>query len=328
MAPKTHLLNKILFQIHLWAGIALGLYILMISVSGVAYLLESELDRLFVPSTIEPDNEAPLEGDALDARVEEVYRDFEVVMISPPFNPERAAAVVIRQGDVTSLHYFDPYREIDLGSARPWQTSVYRWLIDFHNDLLIPRGGRRINGWFAASFIVMTLSGLVIWWRGKAQWHQGLYMTPKSPRGMLWQFHSVFGFWCLFFMFAWGISGMLLGIPDVVRNVTDTFGLSNALGMGMVGMTDPEIQELLDAGLVDNNPFNPFIMNLGDIRADRGSGFMDFMVDVHFGRFEAAWTTWALAIIGLVPVALFISGFILWWQRVVIRTYRKIMRHS
>lgn len=297
----------------------------MISVSGAVYLLEDQLDRYFVPGNVQPTASEPLRGDELEARIEEVYNDYEVFMFTASSNPERAVLVVLRQDGVAENRYFDQYRGEDRGSSLPWQAKGYRWLIDFHDDLFIDNGGRRINGWGAVVFLVMMLSGLFIWWRGKSQWRQGFYLSNKSPRGTLWQLHSVFGFWCLFFMFAWGISGMLIAIPDVFRTVTDTLGLSNILNMGLIGLPDPAIQAMLDSG--DLEP-NAFIMNLGEIRADRSSGFLDLMVDIHFGRFDAAWITWVLVFISLIPAAMFITGFILWWQRVVIRSYRKLTTNT
>ena len=214
---------------------------------------------------------------------------------------------------------------MDRGSSLPWQAKVYRWFINFHDDLFIENGGRQINGWGAVVFLVMMLSGIFIWWRGKTQWRHGFYLSKQSPRGTLWQFHSVFGFWCLFFMFAWGISGMLIAIPDTFRTVTDALGLSNILNMGVIGMPDVEIQAMLDSGELGPNDF---IMNLGEIRSDNSSGFLDIMVDLHFGRFQAAWAKWALVVISLIPAGMFITGFILWWKRVVMRTYRKILTNN
>ncbi len=297
----------------------------MISVSGAVYLLEDRLDRYFVPGNVQPTSSEPLRGDELEARIEEVYSDYEVFMFNASSDPERAVLVVLRQDGVAENRYFDQYRGVDRGSSLPWQAKGYRWLIDFHDDLFIDNGGRRINGWGAVVFLVMMLSGLLIWWRGKAQWRQGFYLSNKSPRGALWQLHSVFGFWCLFFMFAWGISGMLIAIPDVFRTVTDTLGLSNILNMGLIGLPDPVIQAMLDSGELEPNAF---VMNLGEIRGDRSSGFLDLMVDIHFGRFDSAWITWVLVFISLIPAAMFITGFILWWQRVVIRTYRRLTTNN
>ena len=134
----------------------------MISISGAVFLLEEELDRYFVPGNVVPTSTEPLQGEELEARIEEVYSDFDVFMFTQSSNPERAILVVLRQDGETVNHYFDQYRGEDRGSSLPWQTKTYRWLINFHDDLLILNGGRQINGWLAIVFLVMMLSGVFI----------------------------------------------------------------------------------------------------------------------------------------------------------------------
>jgi uncharacterized iron-regulated membrane protein len=41
--PQSLWLRKAIFQIHLWTGIALGLYVFVISVSGSAIVFRNEL---------------------------------------------------------------------------------------------------------------------------------------------------------------------------------------------------------------------------------------------------------------------------------------------
>ena len=41
--PKSVWLRKALFQIHLWTGIALGLYVFVISITGSAIVFRNEL---------------------------------------------------------------------------------------------------------------------------------------------------------------------------------------------------------------------------------------------------------------------------------------------
>jgi uncharacterized iron-regulated membrane protein len=40
-----------LFQIHLWTGLALGLYVVMLSITGSALVYRNELDRFFATTT-------------------------------------------------------------------------------------------------------------------------------------------------------------------------------------------------------------------------------------------------------------------------------------
>ena len=49
--PQSLWLRKALFQIHLWTGIALGLYVFVICVSGSAAVFNSELYTAFLPDT-------------------------------------------------------------------------------------------------------------------------------------------------------------------------------------------------------------------------------------------------------------------------------------
>ncbi len=50
--PHSLWLRRALFQVHLWLGIASGLYILIISVSGSLIVFRRELDRALCPGTV------------------------------------------------------------------------------------------------------------------------------------------------------------------------------------------------------------------------------------------------------------------------------------
>ena len=54
MGPTSSrsLLRKITFQIHLWTGIGLGLYVLVICVSGSVLVYRNELYRTFSPQPV------------------------------------------------------------------------------------------------------------------------------------------------------------------------------------------------------------------------------------------------------------------------------------
>ncbi len=45
--PQTLWIRRALFQVHLWMGLAIGLYIVLLSVTGSALVYRVELDRVF-----------------------------------------------------------------------------------------------------------------------------------------------------------------------------------------------------------------------------------------------------------------------------------------
>lgn len=285
-APQTLWLRRFLLQLHLWLGIGFGLYVLVISVSGSAVVLRPQVNQWFVQSRVEPVGEA-LRGAALEERVAQVYADFEVVRLVPSTNPQRSLYVGLRKDGVDHARFFDQYRGLDLGETFPWQVRGIEWLTRLHDDLLLGRTGRTINGLGGGLFLLMTFSGLFIWWQGRRRWKEGLVIRRDSPRGLYWQVHSFLGFWSLLLMFAWGLTGVYFAFPE---------------------------------------PFNQFIDFMdGDLDDfDRPEGWLLFLIDLHFGRFGGLWSRLIWTVLGLLPAVLFFTGFVLWWRRVVRRQLRAL----
>ena len=47
--PQARWLRKALFQVHLWTGLAIGLYVVVISLTGTVLIYRSELRQHFDP---------------------------------------------------------------------------------------------------------------------------------------------------------------------------------------------------------------------------------------------------------------------------------------
>ncbi|MFZ8928934.1 MAG: PepSY domain-containing protein, partial [Pseudohongiellaceae bacterium] len=142
--------------------------------------------------------------------------------------------------------------------------------------------GRRLNAIGGGLFIVMVLSGIVLWWQGRSRWNEGLQIKRVSSHSFVWQLHSFLGFWSLLLLFVWGITAIYFAFPQPFEAVIDAF---------------------------DND--------LADF--ERPDGWLLFMIDLHFGRFRGSWPwlPYLWVILGLLPAVMFISGFILWYRRVL-----------
>jgi len=283
LAPQTHWFRKALFQVHLWMGIGFGLYILVISLSGSALLLKWPFYGWFEPRNIEPTEAIPLQGEALTARMAEVYAGYELGFTTLASEPTDATYIVLEKDGEYIPHYFNQYTGEDVGPAHPWPIKAVQWLADVHEDLMLGNTGRKINGIGGLLFILMSLSGVLIWWQGSERWHEGLQIKRHSKRAFLWQLHSFIGFWSLLLMFSWGISGFQEGFPRFVFSIVEWFG---------TGSTD----------------FIPL------------ENWLRFFRRIHFARYgEETWARWGWVIVSFLPTILFISGFTVWLQRVVLR---------
>lgn len=280
-APATLPLRRALFQIHLWLGIGFGFYVLMISLSGSAIVLRPQVAQWYTPSQVKSVEGEPLTGDALKAKVVEVYHDYAVMDVVPSRRPPRATYVKLEQNGQEVTRYFDQYAGVDLGPTYPWQVAGIEWLTRLHDELLLGREGRSYNGIGGVLFLGMLISGLVLWWQGRRRWWEGLLILPSSPRGWLWQLHSFFGFWAMFLLFVWGFTAIYFAWSEPFDAVIDW---------------------------LDDNPEDE----------TRPDSWLLFLIRMHFGRFRnMLWANILWIVLGLIPAFLFISGFVVWYRRIV-----------
>src|SRR5262245_62204801 len=72
--PQRVWLRRALFQIHLWTGLALGLYVVMLSITGSALVYRAELDRFFAtPRAVLDERAMPMTADQLRATATNLY---------------------------------------------------------------------------------------------------------------------------------------------------------------------------------------------------------------------------------------------------------------
>src|SRR5580658_2929926 len=95
--PRTVFLRKAIFQLHLWSGIGLGLYVLLISVTGSILVYRNELYRAATPDPIVVTaSGSRLTDQQLKGTATRVYPGYTVVRINRPLNPDQAVSIVLK----------------------------------------------------------------------------------------------------------------------------------------------------------------------------------------------------------------------------------------
>jgi len=283
--PQSVWPRKALFQVHLWTGIGLGLYILVISVSGSAVVFRNELLRKFSkPTPTFTSSDRPLPPEAVGEAAKRAFPAFEVDRVIPGKDPSNAVLVWLVRGEDRMPRYFHPYTAEDLGHSQTLGYRVVTWLIDLHDNLLYGYKGRAVNGVGAIFATLLAVTGAVIWWPGIRKWRRSLLLDWRA-RGSLfhWSLHSALGFWFFAFILLWGISGIYLAFPNPFDALLERF--------------DP----------VDEASTVPRF----------GDTLLYWLTRLHFGRWGGIPTKVLWTIFGLVPAALFVTGAYMWWCRVL-----------
>jgi uncharacterized iron-regulated membrane protein len=179
-------------------------------------------------------------------------------------------------------------------------------LLDLHDNLLAGPAGRTVNGAAAFAILALAATGLVVWWPGIKTWRHSLWLR----RGVGWQrttwhLHSMIGFWTFGFTVVFALSGAYFGFPALFQAVADRLD----------PVTDPEALRVSDTVI-----YWLAYLHFGRINGIgipcHGPGLCD----------QATKAAWAL--FGLAPAAMFVTGAIMWWNRVVRPRWRRMMRRG
>jgi uncharacterized iron-regulated membrane protein len=283
--PQSLWLRKTLFQVHLWTGIGIGLYVLLMSISGTVLVYRRQFAKAFSQEPrVAAGPGARMTVDELKQAAKRAYPEYEATRVYERKNPDQPVEILLKRGEKRLQRLFNPYTGADLGDTLQPGFRFILWLADLHDNLLADRTGRRWNAVGAVLTTLLCLTGAVIWWPGSKHWLSSLTICWKENRkGFNWALHSALGFWSIAFIFMWGISGIYLCIPESFNAVVDFF--------------EPIREPSKTARFGDQALF--------------------WLARLHFGRFaglpvEIIWT-----FLGLVPAALFVTGTLMWWNRVL-----------
>jgi uncharacterized iron-regulated membrane protein len=285
--PERTWLRRALFQVHLWTGIAVGLYILLISVTGSAVVFRRDLLYLKlgnVPAADAAANKRMTEPQLREA-VLATYPGWNITRLTFARRRLTPAEVTLTRGNETIEERFNQFTGADMGVQHPRSVAVMEWFVDLHDNLLKGETGRRANAIGGGLLCLLCLTGVVIWWRGNSQWYKGFYFNPKHRwKRINFDLHTALGFWSLSILFLWGLTGIYFAFPDPFLAVVDYF----------------EPQELGQT-------------------ARKGDEFLAWLVRMHFGRYGGMGVRITYVIIGLLPAVMFVTGAIMWWNRVLRR---------
>src|SRR5271157_2995534 len=144
--PQIVWLRKALFQVHLWTGIGLGLYILLMSVTGSAIVFRRELARsLSREPRVAAGQGARMSEEELRQAAVRAYPGYQVTGVFLGKNPNLAAEISLERRDKKVQRLFDPYTGADLGDSVRWSFRFVLWLVDLHDNLLLAKTGRLLN---------------------------------------------------------------------------------------------------------------------------------------------------------------------------------------
>lgn len=224
--------HKSLFRIaveklHLWLGLGAGIIVLIVSITGCLFVFQKEVNDIYYRKQLIVTPEAhgvrPL-SELKKAAEAALGPDKPISNITTYTAPDQAWEFMTYKGNDTALTYFGSMEYYESAMVNPY-TGQVTGIIDYkhnffsvvkaiHWSLLLNNAiGQPIVGWSVFIFVILLITGLIMWWPKK--WTKGnrdksfKIKWKAGFKRVNYDLHNVLGFYALILALVLALTGMV-----------------------------------------------------------------------------------------------------------------------
>jgi uncharacterized iron-regulated membrane protein len=211
-------LRRIIFWLHLTAGVVAGTVILVMSVTGVLLAFERQIIT-FAERAARTVNPPPAGAPrfSLDTLVANTRETVEGAPSAVTLSADPTTATMVSFGREQTV-FVDPYTGVVRGNGVLRVRGFFHVVTDWHRWLGTHGDsrdiGRAVTGACNAAFMVLVISGFYLWW--PRRWTRLALKTVTIPRRTLqgkprdWNWHNAFGFWSALVLLFITVTGLVI----------------------------------------------------------------------------------------------------------------------
>jgi len=226
---KNRKFKNTIRSIHLWLGLATGLVVFIISITGALYVFEEEI-RDFTQKDfryVSLQKQAFVGLDKVIIAFEKLSPkdELRLIRIEDAF-PNATVELTSKKGKV---YYFNPY---DATLVKKGGEDWLQVVEHIHISLLLGKTGKFIIQWSVVIFVLMLITGLILWFPGQMRLlKQSLTIKRKASfKRLNYDLHNVLGFYASFVLLITALSGLYFAFKEVKN--TASFFTGSKLGQG------------------------------------------------------------------------------------------------
>jgi uncharacterized iron-regulated membrane protein len=212
------MMKKIIGWLHLWLGISSGLVVMVVAITGSLLVFEDELEHLFQPSLYYvqvPANAEKIPLSVLAADVKRSYPDYRLnsIITEPEANRTVIFTVLkgknVKSGKLIAMA-INPYTG-QVIKAVDEKSRFFTVVLRLHRYLCMGETGKVITGMSCSIFVILIISGLVLWWPKRQNRKQRFRVkwNASSFKRLNWDLHAVFGFYVNILLLFISLTGLV-----------------------------------------------------------------------------------------------------------------------
>lgn len=225
--PQAVWWRRALFQVHLWVGLFVALYAIVIGLTGSILVFKEELAGLCYPALMKAPHPDRPERAGLPAVMEQAGRAWPGFRVAGGYLPgvgSQNILVYLEGSGGRELFVMADASDGHLLGTLDLNRTWLHWLSELHINLLLGIPGFVLNAIGGALLLVLSLSGLALWWPGVKRWTHALRVDfRRGWRRINFDLHSAGGLYTLAFVVMWSVSGIYFVFPKQVAAVVSVF---------------------------------------------------------------------------------------------------------
>jgi uncharacterized iron-regulated membrane protein len=251
--PRRLFLRRALFQIHLWLGVLLSLYVALIGLSGSVLVFEDELRAISMRDlqAVNLGHLAPPQ--AVLANAHRFFPRETVTYLLWPSGTTPAFTIYLNNAKLGSHTVLANATSGQLLRDRPrlFIDTVH----DFHVYLLAGQTGFVVNCAAGIGLLVLAITGVFLWWPGLRLWFRGFRINLRGNwKRINYDSHNLVGVLTLAIVSWWGLTAIdflwpaqttaVVNVISPVRGMKEPqLPIPNATGgstLPGIGSSDPQ----------------------------------------------------------------------------------------
>ncbi|MFT4025131.1 MAG: PepSY-associated TM helix domain-containing protein [Flavihumibacter sp.] len=204
--------KKIIGKLHLWLGLASGIIVVFLGVTGCILAFETEIESLQSFRHVKPENKAFLPPSAMLHIAKAALPGKKAHGVSYG-DRDQPAIVSYYDLDYYYLAFVNPYSG-ELLKLKNMERDFFRIVINGHFYLwLPPEIGQPIVATATLIFLVMLITGIILWWpKNKSAAKQRFSIKwSASFKRKNYDLHNVLGFYATWIAVFFAITGLVWG---------------------------------------------------------------------------------------------------------------------
>jgi len=195
-------IRKALFTAHLWVGLALSVWFVLLGLTGALLVFKPHADALLNPGLMTSRRPSP------NARMISADTAFEAARAAYPQVAFKRIGFPLAANGVYDLRFGKEKQEREvfvnaytgaIQGERSHKDNLMHTVLELHKALLLRDFGKQANGIGALLLVGLIATGIYLWWPANAkQWPQRLKVkTGASTKRLLFDLHNAFGIYSL-----------------------------------------------------------------------------------------------------------------------------------